>query len=308
MTMPFDWWKYVPPEFRSELSENLLRKDFTPIELDKASRFIEPFIAKAAEERQRQGGRTKAGGKLPPAEKFKTRDVVARLLGTSGRKLKMIQDVVDAAAADPERFGPLLDEMNRRGTAHNAYRTLQIVRDQERVAQLRPIAGRFRTVLLDPPLKYDDDVAGQTRPNYATMTREELLALPVRNWADENCHCYLWVTNAMLLFGFELLAAYGFDYKTMLTWLKPHSGLGIYFRNQTEHVLFGVKGRLPTRANLSNIFEGPVGVHSEKPEQFYELVRRASYPPYGEAFQRTPRADFVNLYQPLGRPNRAAGE
>jgi N6-adenosine-specific RNA methylase IME4 len=76
-------------------------------------------------------------------------------------------------------------------------------------------------------------------------------------------------------------------------------GLGCSFRNTTEHCLFGSQGDLATRRNdIATHFEAPVGEHSEKPERFYEIVRAASYPPYGEAFQRKARAGFTNLYQP----------
>ena len=86
------------------------------------------------------------------------------------------------------------------------------------------------------------------------------------------------------------MAAWGFAYKTTIIWKKPRMGLGRYFRNQTEQVLFSVKGDPTTRAeNISTIFEAPLGEHSEKPERLYEIIREASYPPFGEAFQRQPR-------------------
>lgn len=90
-------------------------------------------------------------------------------------------------------------------------------------------------------------------------------------------------------------------------------GLGRYFRNQTEQVLFSVKGDLMTRAeNISTIFEAPLGEHSEKPERLYEIIREASYPPFGEAFQRQPRPDFTNLFRERGEerdspPSPASG-
>jgi hypothetical protein len=75
--------------------------------------------------------------------------------------------------------------------------------------------------------------------------------------------------------------------------------MGVYFRGQTEHVLFAVRGSLGTRRrDIPTIFEAPLGRHSEKPEKLYEIVRAASYPPYGEAFQRKPRPDFTNLFAP----------
>ena len=79
--------------------------------------------------------------------------------------------------------------------------------------------------------------------------------------------------------------------------MKPRFGIGAYFRNSTEQVLFGIRGRLMTRSrSVGTHFEAPVGEHSEKPEKFYEIVREASFLPAGEAFQRKPRDGFVNLY------------
>jgi N6-adenosine-specific RNA methylase IME4 len=93
------------------------------------------------------------------------------------------------------------------------------------------------------------------------------------------------------------MARWGFQHKTVLTWSKPRWGLGVYFRNQTEHVLFGVRGELRTRSDsISTIFEGPIGEHSEKPEAFYEIVRKASFEPFGEVFQRRARPEFQSVY------------
>lgn len=88
---------------------------------------------------------------------------------------------------------------------------------------------------------------GRAAPNYATIPFEELLKLPVGKCADESYHLYLWVTNRNLPRGFELINAWGFDYKTCITWVKPHYGFGNYFRGSTEHILFATKGKLPIK-------------------------------------------------------------
>jgi N6-adenosine-specific RNA methylase IME4/ParB-like chromosome segregation protein Spo0J len=171
--------------------------------------------------------------------------------------------------------------------------------DEERILGLAPIAGKFKTLVIDPPWKYDMDFLGRGAPNYKTMSHEKLLALPVESWAEENCHLYLWVTNAMFPDAIELMAKWGFRHNTVLTWCKPHYGMGTHFRGQTEHVIFGIHGTLRTRvSNIGTWFAAPpLGEHSEKPEKFYEIVRAASYPPFGEAFQRKARPDFVNLFE-----------
>jgi len=176
--------------------------------------------------------------------------------------------------------------------------------DEARVAGLAPIEGKFRTLVVDPPWDYEWlSVGGASAPGYATMTHEQLLALDVARWAAEECHLYLWTTNNFITRAADLMAAWGFQHKTVLTWIKtdkkgkPRIGLGTYFRNTTEHVLFGMKGSLRTRvSDTPTHFFSPIGRHSEKPETFYNIVRKESYLPAGEAFQRTPRSGFVSLF------------
>jgi len=177
--------------------------------------------------------------------------------------------------------------------------------DEERVKALAPVAGRFKTVVIDPPWD-DDGLSDQAKAGlgYATMTHEQLMMLKVQKVCEADAHCYLWVTNNFITRGVELMEQYGFQHKTVLTWRKTtrngklHFGLGRYFRNATEHVLFGVRGELRTRVdNVRTIFDAPVGEHSEKPEEFYEIVRKASHLPAVEFFQRRPRPGFVNAFE-----------
>jgi N6-adenosine-specific RNA methylase IME4 len=275
---------------RGELIENTSRKDFTPSEL--------VAIAATVEKRERELAQQRMTlGKISTGSTGKTRDKIAAPLGVSGRTLEKARDVVEAAEREPEHFGHLVLEMDRTGKVNAAHRALRRSQDERRVLGLVPAAGRCRALVIDPPWQYDMDFLGRGKPDYGTMTHEQLLALPVPTWAEDNCHLYLWTPNAMLPHGFELMARWGFRYNTTLTWAKPKYGLGTHFRGQTEHVLFGIRGTLATRRNdISTLFEAPVGNHSEKPEHFYEIVRAASFPPYGEAFQRVARPDFKNLF------------
>lgn len=119
------------------------------------------------------------------------------------------------------------------------------------------------------------------------MTHDELLAFDVSKWAEDDCHIYLWTTNNFRPRAIELMPVWGFQHKTILTWGKPRWGLGSYFRNSTERVLFGVRGELRTRSDsIATLFNAPVAEHSAKPDAFYDIVRKASYLPYGEIFQR----------------------
>jgi len=186
-------------------------------------------------------------------------------------------------------------------TLNKAMRQEKKITDERRILSVTPIQGKFKTLVIDPAWDYEGlSLAGRAAPDYATMTHNELLDLNVQGWADDACHLYLWTTNNFITKAAELMAHWGFQYKTILTWTKPRFGLGSYFRNQTEHVLFGVKGNLTTRAdNISTIIDAPIGKHSEKPDKFYSIVMQASYPPYGEAFQRTKRKHFKNLFEEI---------
>jgi len=295
-------WKEVPVHVvplddivRGEFAENADRKDFLPSEIDAIRRELEPIEKAAAKERQRQGGRGKKGAKV--SQPFRTSDKLGAFAGVSGRTIEKIAAVVDAAKTEPQRFGHLIEDLDRHRGVDRAYRALSRARDEQRVLSLTPQPGKYRTLVIDAPWPAEIDYAGRGNPQYSLMTREQILALPVPSWAEDDCHLYLWATNMNLPLAVECMAAWGFTHKSMLTWVKPRFGLGVFFRGSTEHVLFGVRGQLMTRStSIPTHFEAPVGEHSEKPERFYEIVRAASYLPAGEAFQRKARDGFVNLF------------
>jgi N6-adenosine-specific RNA methylase IME4 len=288
---------------RGEFAENAHRKDFLPSEIDAIRRAIEPIERKAAQERQREHGRTAPGkhsAKISHSNKRKPEraaDKIGAFAGVSGRTVEKIATVVEAIEKEPERFGHLKEELDRHRGVDRAYRALSRARDEQRVLSLVPQPGRYRTLVIDAPWPAEIDYAGRGNPQYSLMTREQILALPVASWAEADCHLYLWVTNMNLPLAVECMAAWGFTHKSVLTWVKPRFGLGVFFRGSTEHCLFGVRGKLMTRStSIATHFEAPVGEHSEKPDRFYEIVREASYLPAGEAFQRKPRDGFVNLF------------
>ena len=160
--------------------------------------------------------------------------------------------------------------------------------------------AKFPTIVIDPPWDWgdegDQDQLGRARPDYSTMSLSQLLDLPVGELADDDCHIYMWITNRSLPKGFQLLDRWGFRYITALTWVKPSFGMGNYFRGQTEHILFGVKGsQMLKRKDVGTVFNAPRGPngHSSKPQQFYELVESCSPGPYLEMFSRSSRADWT---------------
>lgn len=161
--------------------------------------------------------------------------------------------------------------------------------------ELAPLPeGSFRVIVADPPWQYGNKATrGAAEDHYATMTIEELCDLDVEARSADDAHLYLWVTNGFLSEGFDVLAAWGFTYKTCLTWVKPQMGMGNYFRSSTEHVLFGVRGSLKIKdRGLTNWFQAPRGKHSQKPDSFYDLVEKASQGPYLEMFARRRRFNW----------------
>jgi N6-adenosine-specific RNA methylase IME4/transposase-like protein len=160
--------------------------------------------------------------------------------------------------------------------------------------------AKFATIVIDPPWDWgdegDQDQLGRARPDYSTMSIEQLEQLDVGGLADEDCHIYLWITNRSLPKGFRLLEAWGFRYITAITWVKPNFGMGNYFRGQTEHVLFGVKGSQPLkRKDVGTSFNAMRGTggHSSKPAAFLDLVESCSPGPYIEMFSRSSRNGWI---------------
>ncbi len=164
--------------------------------------------------------------------------------------------------------------------------------------------GEFGTILADPPWKFDNRT-GKVAPEhkrlfrYETMTNEEIIKLPVNAIAAEQSHLYLWVPNALVGLGLEVLEAWGFTYKTNLIWYKVRKdggpdrrGVGFYFRNVTEMVLFGVKGGMRTLKpgrTQPNLITARKREHSRKPNQLYDIIEACSPGPYLGLFARIPR-------------------
>lgn len=133
---------------------------------------------------------------------------------------------------------------------------------------------------------------------YSVLSIADLSAMPVATLAASDAHLYLWTTNAFMVEAHAVARAWGFEPKTILTWVKvdatgrPSMKTGYYFRGATEHVIFAVRGslRLLTTAGLPTAYLWPrIGGHSVKPPAFFDLVEQASPGPWLELFCRQPR-------------------
>lgn len=172
---------------------------------------------------------------------------------------------------------------------------------------LAKMAGQYATILADPPWQFLNRT-GKVAPEhrrllrYPTMEQREILELPVARLAAAKSHLYLWVPNALLAEGLQVMEAWGFTYKSNLVWYKVRKdggpdgrGVGFYFRNVTELVLFGVRGSLrtlPPGRTQVNILATRKREHSRKPDEIYDLIEACSPGPYLELFARFPRTGW----------------
>lgn len=167
---------------------------------------------------------------------------------------------------------------------------------------------KFATVLADPPWQFQNRT-GKMAPEhkrlqrYPTLTLQEIKDLPVEVITEDTAHLYLWVPNALLAEGMQVMEHWGFTYKTNLIWYKVRKdggpdrrGVGFYFRNVTEIILFGVRGKnartLQPGRTQENIISSRKREHSRKPDEQYALIESCSPGPYIELFARGPRVGW----------------
>ncbi len=172
---------------------------------------------------------------------------------------------------------------------------------------IKKATGPYATILADPPWQFQNRT-GKMAPEhkrllrYPTMELQEIMALPVAKIAAAKSHLYLWVPNALLQEGLKVMEAWGFTYKCNLVWYKIRKdggpdgrGVGFYFRNVTELVLFGVRGSMrtlkPGRTQV-NLLSTRKREHSRKPEEIYDLIEDCSPGPFLELFARFRRPNW----------------
>ena len=180
---------------------------------------------------------------------------------------------------------------------------------------------KYRTIYADPPWQFQNRT-GKVAPEhkrltrYETMPLDDIKSLPVADLADDKSHLYLWVPNALLPDGLEVMKAWGFEYKTNIIWEKVRHdgnpdgrGVGFYFRNVTEILLFGIRGDknrtlAPARSQV-NLIRAMKREHSRKPDEVIPIIEACSPGPYLELFARGDRKGWdmwgnqaVESYEP----------
>lgn len=165
----------------------------------------------------------------------------------------------------------------------------------------------FATILADPPWRFQNRT-GKVAPEhkrlrrYKTMDIDEICAMPIADHAADKAHLYLWCPNALLPWGLRVMDAWGFKYKGNIVWHKIRKdgepdgrGVGFYFRNVTELILFGIRGSMRTLApgrRQVNLFKTRKEEHSKKPGELYEIIEACSPGPFLELFARERRTGW----------------
>lgn len=142
---------------------------------------------------------------------------------------------------------------------------------------------KYQIIYADPPWSYKNKNTGGSYSSgasskYSTMSLKDICNLPIKNISDKNCVLFLWATVPLMPEAFKVINEWGFKYKTTITWRKIMSlGMGFWFRGQCEHLLFGIKGKVKAfRLQEPNFIQCKVSKHSQKPNEFRELINRAT--------------------------------
>ena len=158
---------------------------------------------------------------------------------------------------------------------------------------------KYKTIYADPPWR---EVGGGkikrgADKHYPLMKTRDIIGMKdmINRISDDNCHLYLWTTNTFLRDGLKVMEEWGYRYITTITWAKDRFGLGQYYRGQTEHCLFGAKGKPPykiidgKRQQGTTLINAKRTKHSKKPTEMYKYIEKVSYPDYLEMFARNKR-------------------
>jgi N6-adenosine-specific RNA methylase IME4 len=294
MKLNRDVLRKLPLALRIEIEENAQRKPLTQSELAAEQKRILDELRK----HKAPGTRTDLKGSKATSEKdfsqVHATGIVGKLFNESHKQVEKRLAIVAAAEAEPERFGHLLEAMDRTGRVNSPYKRLKVAKQAELIrAEPPPLPGRgpYRVIVIDPPWPYE--IASEESSirgvwPYPTMSVAEICSTDVASIAHEDCILWLWTTNYHMQVVFDLLKAWRFQHRTILTWAKDHMGSGDWLRGQTEQCVVAVRGKpVVTLTNQSTLLRAPVRAHSQKPPEFYDLVESlCPAPRYADLFSR----------------------
>lgn len=227
-------------------------------------------------------------------ESRRSRTELAR---TSGVGVTTAQKAITLQKESPDLFRDVVMGKGKLGAVHRRHlRDKAIKRILEEPQPLPD--GRFRVIVADPPWAYEkrkDDGTSRNQLGYPTMSTEEICNLDVGARAhEEGCVLWLWTTNAFMRDVYEILDAWGFEEKTILTWAKAHIGAGDWLRGQTEHCVMAIRGKPVVHlTNQSTLLVAPKAEHSRKPNEFYALVEKLCPGSKLELFAREARPGWI---------------
>lgn len=256
---------------KAERDENTCRKEFSPSEMVSVGTALEHYEKAAAKTRMSEAGK---GRKVSlPSQ---TRDMVGAAVGVSGRTYEKAKAVIQAAEAEPELFGPVAERMDKSGKVDFAFMEVKRIKAAQALPADLP-EGKFRVIYADPPWSYGNSMPEyftEQAHHYPTMSMSAICALPVANIACDNAVLFLWVTSPILEDSFRVINSWGFTYKASFVWDKIGHNMGHY--NSVRHEFLLVATRGSCQPDVRKLFDSVVSVergeHSQKPEQFREII------------------------------------
>jgi N6-adenosine-specific RNA methylase IME4 len=223
-------------------------------------------------------------GKTRPATMPKT-SVITRNQREANRAVKMLEN-----APELPGFALTITDLKREVKRQEKQDRIETVQAAE-----LPL-DTFHVLAVDPPWSYgrQGDPTHRAANPYPQMTVEEICAFPVATLAHDDCVLWLWTTNAYMREAYQVADAWGFQVKTILTWVKDRMGTGDWLRGQTEHCLMAIKGRpVVNLTNQTTVISGPLREHSRKPDEFFELVNTLCPGKKAELFAREAREGWT---------------
>lgn len=294
-TVPVEIFDYAHPEEEALhcLQANLKRRhltegqkavlglDMLPFEEQASARRKAEAATQAAHLKQRDeaGAFTPTEARLapiganlggPPKKKQapKSTAKVAKAVGTSARTVERVKQIKEKS--------PELYEQVRSGKMAPT-QAKKLIDQEKAISKARvyvPAEGKYAVIVCDPPWNYtsrEKDKTNRIVLPYPSMTTEDICAMKVP--AADDCILWLWTTNAFMRDAFTVLDAWGFQEKTILTWVKNRMGFGRWLRGQTEHCILAIKGKpVVNLKNHTTVLSGDVREHSRKPDEFFALV------------------------------------
>jgi N6-adenosine-specific RNA methylase IME4 len=336
-----EFLRKLPLALRIEIEENVRRKDLTQSELATQQRHILDELRKHRKPGARTDLKKGKGTHEKAFSEVRATAVVGKLFNESHKQVEKRLAIVDAAEAEPKKYGKLLADMDRTGRVDAVHREMRQRGERaayearaERGGRIDDLAAvtrmghQFKVIYADPPWEFRvNSGRGKQRTaerRYDASSLDALKALPVASLADDDCALFLWCVLPELPGALELIRSWGFAYKTVaFVWLKTtrkakavgldgdglHWGMGYYTRANAELCLIATRGSpLRLAEDVHQVIVAPVGEHSAKPEEARARIERLYAGPYLELFARRAAPRWTTWGNEVAAPFSEAAE